>query len=638
MAGMGMDMDMGSSGIFRPHNQSLARTYWYLVAACTLLACSFKASEALIFRIRKRSHRTLSLTHPTRPRNIISQSYATTIAILRELSYPSVAHFQNSWIEWLSPPPLGRSLAILTYWLIITLFLTTGSVIHDAYYWERIGFRAAWVSVTQVPLIYLFAGKVNVLGLVFGSSYIDLNWVHRWASRTLLITVTIHGGFFITEWVRADFFQGELEMMPMVKWGLAAWAVLVWTAFSSLLPLRRLCYELFVAQHLASAAVLLWLLYKHVPHYAAYNIWMAVAFAVSGRVLRACMFLFRNLPTKLMGHVAELHATPGDITSVVIRNIHFTWKPGQHVLLWCPSLGPLESHPFTIANVSQGVSGQQPNEIQLVIRARSGFTRRLHRRVSKAAGSRPPIIRAFLTGPLGSLPSWNAYETVILISASTGASFTLPILESILHEPCCVTHLSCVFLVRDSAHLDAYLPRLKNAAAHQNATQVGLTILIAVTGNGEELKPTEAVTKDVGSSASSTSSSSSSSEQPPQESHPLIIPSTATTTTTTPPPHPPLSEKHDVENTAISLTSSSTSSTSPSNPQNLHYTHHRPNLATIIRDPVEASAGETSVVVCGGLSLTSSIRGIVAGLADERAVHKGTGAQGIRLHVEGFGA
>ena len=62
----------------------------------------------------------------------------------------------------------------------------------------------------------------------------------------------------------------------------------------------------------------------------------------------------------------------------------------------------------------------------------------------------------------------------------------------------------------------------------------------------------------------------------------------------------------------------------------------RPDLAALIRDPVEMSYGETSVIVCGGLELTSRVRNIVASLSDERAVHKGTGAQGIHLHVEEY--
>jgi hypothetical protein len=51
---------------------------------------------------------------------------------------------------------------------------------------------------------------------------------------------------------------------------------------------------------------------------------------------------------------------------------------------------------------------------------------------------------------------------------------------------------------------------------------------------------------------------------------------------------------------------------------------------------VEATGGETSVVVCGGKSLVAKVRNCVAALSDERAVHKGTGAQGIHLHVEEY--
>ena len=51
---------------------------------------------------------------------------------------------------------------------------------------------------------------------------------------------------------------------------------------------------------------------------------------------------------------------------------------------------------------------------------------------------------------------------------------------------------------------------------------------------------------------------------------------------------------------------------------------------------MEATGGETSVVVCGGQSLVAKVRTSVASLSDERAIHKGTGAQGIYLHVEEY--
>jgi len=570
----------------------------------------------------------------------VSQAYATTTAIAREISYPQTLYFSRLWCEWLSPPPLGRSLAILTYWAIITLFLTTGSIVHDAYYWERVGFRAAWISVTQVPLVYLLAGKVNIISIFFGSSYIDLNWIHRWVSRTLFLTVTIHGGFFITEWVRADFFKLELAMMPMVKYGIGLWSVLAWMTISSLVPLRRLCYEFFVLQHLASGAIFLWLLYKHVPSYAAYNVWMAVAFVLSGRVLRSCIFLFQNL-SRHIGYVAELKAMPGDITMITIYDVNFSWRPGQHILLWCPTLGPLESHPFTISSVSQDTVSNSSNEMELVVRARTGFTRRLHSRASSPQSARSKV-RAFVTGPFGNLPNWNTFETIVLISASTGASFTLPILESILRDPCCVSRIDCLLLVRDRSHVDAYLQRLKAATVHDKSSEVDLRIEIAVTGKVHDVGCGDDDSIELGSVTASQSSSGASSAGLPNS--PLIIcktevkePPTSRLVATSAKPLAKVSLETDIEKAGVAFNTTAPASQSQKKPC-LQYSHGRPSLAKVIRAPIEASAGETSVVVCGGKSLTSTVRNCVARLSDERAVHKGTGAQGIHLHVEEFGS
>jgi len=69
----------------------------------------------------------------------------------------------------------------------------------------------------------------------------------------------------------------------------------------------------------------------------------------------------------------------------------------------------------------------------------------------------------------------------------------------------------------------------------------------------------------------------------------------------------------------------------------VNFVAQRPHLAATIREAVETAEGETCVVVCGGKSLSGDVRNVVARLSDERAVHKGTGAQGIALWVEEFG-
>lgn len=300
---------------------------------------------------------------------------------------------------------------------------------------------------------------------------------------------------------------------------------------------------------------------------------------------------------------------------------------------WCPALGPFESHPFTISNVPD-TRQDGLNRVELIIRARSGFTRRLHQHaVSSRATS--ATATAFVTGPLGNLPAWNTYETLVLISASTGASFSLPILEAVLGEPCCVRRIDCLLLVRHKSHVDGYLPRLLSAASHPRASEVSLQITIVITGNkGERIGKDEAAT-DAGSLASSHSSEARSRTS---------LKSLATVTRRSPSSsNVAFDSKGDCltggeEQIIGSAINGGSRNNCTENGGSLHYRSGRPCLATFIREPVEASAGETSVIICGGKSLTSTVRNCVFSLSDERAVHKGTGAQGIHLHLEEFGS
>lgn len=62
----------------------------------------------------------------------------------------------------------------------------------------------------------------------------------------------------------------------------------------------------------------------------------------------------------------------------------------------------------------------------------------------------------------------------------------------------------------------------------------------------------------------------------------------------------------------------------------------RPQTKDIIRRSLEQAMGESAVVVCGPDGLVADVKQHVCALSDERAVHKGTGAQGIYLHTESY--
>lgn len=518
--------------------------------------------------------------------------------------------------------------------------MTDKAVIHDAYYWERIGFRNAWISVTQVPLVYLLASKSNIIAFVIGSSHERLNWLHRWVSRTLLLTVTVHGGFFMAEWVRADFVTLELDMMPMVKYGIGAWAILVWTFITSLCPLRSMAYEIFVLQHIATAAVFLWLLWVHVPSYASYNVWFAIGAISFDRVSRWLMAVYRNLRlqrgsscsgSKAIGHHVELRAMASDVTIVTIKDVHMSWRAGQHLYLWIPRLGLLESHPYTIATPYLTSKGCHCNEIQLAIKAQAGFSRRIFRYAMRAEGLPRNSLTGIVLGPYGVPPKWEAYETLILISASTGASFTLPILESMLnnHETICIQRIKFLLIVRERGHNEYYVKRLSNALSRAGALGIDLDVEIAVTGDGNSVADDDAVAvqEDHHSHVSEGDIEGLESEKAHQpyalvKSH---SPSNSTSSWNTLAPERDCCCAEDGEKSQSLLPSKA-----------IIYSYERPDIASFIRCPVEMTGGETCIAVCGGKSLVASVRNFVASLSDERAVHKGTGAQGLYLHVEEY--
>lgn len=514
---------------------------------------------------------------------------------------------------------------------------------NDVFYWERIGFRNAWITLTQMPMLYLLSMKVNPVGLLMGTSHERINWLHRWVARTMLITSTVHGFHFWVMWDRAGLIEYAFRITPLIKYGLGAWAILLWLTITGILPLRRLAYELWVAQHVIASVVMLWLIYRHIPVNAHYLLWMSVSFIVADRAARWVLLIWQNTrirprrsgcqAQKRFGHRVILKPAGPQTTLVTIKDVHFSWHAGQHVYLWLPRVGALEAHPYTIASAHKPPtesSGCYCNSVQLIVRAHGGFSKRLH----AFATSKPDQaddLTGFLSGPYGVPPRWEAYETLVLIGASTGASYTVPVLESLTHmATTCVRRIDMVLIARNRNELEYYIHRSREAARLlRDRRAMDVRIHIAVTSNVESSNTSDVVQSQSQLPESKSNEASDSvdtiasvSENKPGHTtdcscccQTKAVPADSTTGKTptekdVPPPPSPA-------------------------PEEVLYSC-RPDIESLIRDPVEKAWGETAVVVCGGKEVVARTRNCVAALSDERAVHKGTGAQGIFLHVEEY--
>ena len=559
-------------------------------------------------------------------------------AICRELSYPQL-HIPIHWLSWASPPPLGRVLILFAYWAVIIYMITYKAIIDDVYFWERIGFRNAWITVTQMPLVFLLSMKTNPIGLITGISHERLNWLHRWVARTMFVTATMHGFHFYTEWVIADFVELELKIMPMVKYGLGGWGILLWMLITSFYPVRSVAYEVFVIQHILSAVIFIWVMSNHLPPVAMYNLWLAVGFIAFDRAARWALLAFRNFKVKVgkspcqgrkrIGHEA-LVRTAGDSTTVVtVRDAHFKWNPGQHLYLWMPTVGPTEAHPYTIACAHKVAGECVCNSIEFVIRKHSGFSKRLHTAARKAQ-EKGELMRttAFVYGPYGSPPSWDVYDTVILISASTGASFTLPILEDIARskKKTCLRRVEFILTSRQSEETGFYVQQVREYLSRERTSDIELHAHVAITGPCKNSLP---ATK--GSTIEAASSSTSSvNHGDEKKSVDAVTPQQNT---------PTPANINDAEKAVAVDTVTATPTTPEISTGDIDIIREydcRLDIAALLKEPVEAALGETLVVVCGGRPLVARVRNCVARLSDQRAVHKGTGAQGIHLHVEEY--
>lgn len=530
------------------------------------------------------------------------------------MSHPQ-AYVRARGFTWATPPPIGRVLVLLSYWAMIIYFMSWNAVHDDVYYWERIGYRNAWVTMTQLPMMYMLSMKANPIGFLIGTGHERLNWLHRWVARTMFVTATVHGFHFWTEWVRADFVATQLEMMPLVKFGLGAWGILLWSVVVGFLPIRRLWYELWLLQHVASSIVMLVVLYRHIPSNARYLLWMSISFLAFDRAARWAILLWQNVRWKSngstcqgqqhIGHRVSARAVGDSTTVLTIKDAHFKWTAGQHIYLWIPRLGPLEAHPYTIACAHQLKGTCCCNSIQLIVRKHAGFSKRVHNYASKNPNA---TLTGFLSGPYGVPPRWDIYETMVLIGASTGASFTIPILESAARaeSKACVKRIDVVLISKTAKEIEYYVQRAKDAAKVAREKGMDVRLHIAITG-GSSLRDSnlpliQSQNEGKFDSIEPADSFETSSHEKPR---------------------------------AVNDTSSRPTSQCSASDSIREYTS-RPDIETLIREPVEQAWGETAVVVCGGAEVVARTRNCVSRLSDERAVHKGTGAQGICLHVEEY--
>jgi predicted ferric reductase len=352
----------------------------------------------------------------------------------------------------LRTPSVGTIILVLAHLILVTVLCLYDLDLNYFLNFQYVGYRTGFVSMAQLPLIFLLAGKNNLIGCVTGMSYERLNWLHRWVSRSLLLTTTLHMAYWFRSWAPYGGYIGEMVTTDTTtKHGVIAWGILAWIVFSSFAPIRGWSYEIFVLQHVLSMIALIVAIYLHTPPSCHGWIWAPVAIYAFDRLARAFFAVYTNLSifhpkqqgaaektSKLWSCQAVMTALPDNNTRVIIANPPISWQPGQHVFLSCQSIAPLQNHPFTIASLPSD------GKLEFLVKAHRGGTKRMFAHATKAHLSLPSIhdpvpaggktVSVSIDGPYGRMRPLRQFDSVILFAGSTGATFTVPHLRDIVRQ------------------------------------------------------------------------------------------------------------------------------------------------------------------------------------------------------------
>ena len=407
-------------------------------------------------------------------------------------------------------------------------------------------------------------------------------------------------------------------------------------------PLRNWHYEFFVVQHILTFVGFVVAIMIHIPAtYARVYVYIPIGVYLFDRLVRSVRFSYNN---RRVGR-ATITALPGAVSKIRVQSSRLTrWKAGEHVHLSLPRFGILQSHPATILSTPSSHDG----DLIFILKAHQGFTSRIYAPAHSSTAlldSKNEVTTcvsasdsgesataelekhiALISGPYGcSHSDFAAFSSTTLIAGSTGVTFTLPILLSIAERAQSIVlplrHLTFVWIIKSSTWTSWIAEELEMAVSSMNKAGIKCEINLFVTCDE--------------TMAGSDSYNAISGPLAIEEKH------EGCNCADTNGPCCCIADIEPVSSIAKSCCDKVSRIPQASQKLDIHnfatIQSGRPALENMIWDILDAAEGETGIAVCGPLALNMRCRRAVAGISDARGVHKGTGAQGIYLHVEGFG-
>ncbi|KAK8084468.1 hypothetical protein PG997_005739 [Apiospora hydei] len=232
---------------------------------------------------------------------------------------------------------------------------------------EYVGNRTGILSLVNVSIAVLFAGRNNLLLAVTGWSQTTFLTFHRWAARVATVQAVVHSIVYTLAYFEPGY-GGAKEYAakaaePYFYWGIIATIAMCLAVAFAILPFRIRFYEAFLITHIALIILTLAATWYHlVPHFGfdyGYQVWLYIAFTFWGadRLARVARLLYYNSFGSSPRAIVEAIPDCNILQITVFPQTTAGFGPGQHSFLYFPGLGKFwESHPFSVAGWTSGNS------------------------------------------------------------------------------------------------------------------------------------------------------------------------------------------------------------------------------------------------------------------------------------------
>ncbi|KZT69849.1 hypothetical protein DAEQUDRAFT_756755 [Daedalea quercina L-15889] len=253
--------------------------------------------------------------------------------------------------------------------------------------------RTGTIAYANLPLLWLFASRNDLLLWLTGWSFSTFNVFHRYVARVATAEAIAHSfGYTAFSYITTGNWSDYHESLTQQYYatGVAATILMSVLIGLSMHPIRRHFYEFFLATHVTFSIAIIVLLFYHTNIFEGeYNgyLWPCVGFWVFDRgvrLLRIVMLNWRVFYLKddrlKRNKATAVYDPEGDIIRLTVRpSTTFAVGAGVHYYIYTPTLSFMfwENHPFTLsawrniptagdAGTGAAAGAIEPEEIQQV--------------------------------------------------------------------------------------------------------------------------------------------------------------------------------------------------------------------------------------------------------------------------------